>query len=158
MELIQLLTQNLGVQEQQAKGGAGLLFQLAQQQLSDGDFGKVAQFVPGVGDLIKEAPGAGDEDSGASGIASALGGLAASALGGGNEAPQAGALLGALGGLASGMGGQAGTLGSLLSLAGGFDKLGMDAGMISQFVPVVLSFVQEQGGDEIKEILTNVLK
>lgn len=153
MELIKLLTDNLGVEEKQAKGGAGLLFQLAQQQLGDGDFGKVAEFVPGVGDLLKEAP-----QAGGGGIAGALGGLAASAMGGGNEAPQAGALLGALGGLTSGMGGQAAALGNLASLAGGFSQLGMDTGMVSKFIPLVLEFVQNQGGDEIKNILANVLK
>ena len=41
MELIQLLTESLGVQESQAEGGAGLLFQLAKDKLGNDDFAKV---------------------------------------------------------------------------------------------------------------------
>ncbi|NEQ68103.1 MAG: DUF2780 domain-containing protein, partial [Symploca sp. SIO2D2] len=41
MELIQLLTQNLGVEDSQAMGGAGLLFQLAKDQLGEDDFSQV---------------------------------------------------------------------------------------------------------------------
>lgn len=74
MELINMLTQNLGVQEQQAKGGAGLLFQLAKNQLKEGEFAQVAQYVPGIDNLIGQAPQVG-------GVAGALGGFA-SAMGG----------------------------------------------------------------------------
>jgi hypothetical protein len=73
-ELIAELVKQLGVQEGQAKGGAGLLFKLAQDKLG-GDFSKVSQAMPGVQDLIKSAPAAG-------GIGKLLGGLAG-ALGGG---------------------------------------------------------------------------
>lgn len=73
LELVNLLTSQLGVQEEQAKGGAGLLFQLAQNQLKGDQFAQVAQFVPGIGDMISAAPQAG-------GMAGALGGLA-SAMG-----------------------------------------------------------------------------
>lgn len=74
-----------------------------------------------------------------------------------SEAPQAGGMLGALGGLASAMGGEATGIGNIMSLAGGFSKLGLDSGMIAQFIPIILSFVQNQGGDEIKNLLENVL-
>ena len=127
MELIQLLTQNLGVEDSQAMGGAGLLFQLAKEQLGEDDFSQVAQYIPGIGDMLEQAP-------------------------------QAGGILGTLGGLASAMGGDAAGVGSLMSLAGGFSQLGLDTEMIVQFIPVILSFVQSQGGDEIKNLLENVLK
>ena len=120
MELIQLLTENLGVEESQAQGGAGLLFQLAKDKLGDDDFATIANYVPGIENLL-------------------------------SSAPQAGGMMGALGGLAS-----AG-IGNLMSLAGGFSKLGLDSGMIAQFVPIILSFLQNQGGDEIKNLLENVL-
>jgi hypothetical protein len=75
MELIELLTKNLGVGEDQAKGGAGLLFNLAKEKLGDADFSQLAQHVPGINELIGSAPKSG-------GLGAALGGLASS-LGGG---------------------------------------------------------------------------
>lgn len=126
-ELISQLVSQLGVQEGQAKGGAGLLLKLAQSKLG-GDFGKVAQAIPGAQDLIGAAPAEG-------GAAKLLGGLA-----------------GALGG------GKAGGLADLASLAGGFSQLKLDASMISKFVPVILSFVQSKGGQEAVKLLAGVLK
>jgi Protein of unknown function VcgC/VcgE (DUF2780) len=88
MELIDLLTKNLGVQEDQAKGGAGLLFNLAKEKLGEGDFSQVAQHIPGMNDLIGSAPKSG-------GLGAALGGLASSI---GGDASK----LGNIAGLASG--------------------------------------------------------
>jgi hypothetical protein len=45
-ELILQLVQSLGVQENQAKGGVGLIMKLAQDQLG-GDFSKIATELPG---------------------------------------------------------------------------------------------------------------
>ncbi len=127
MELIQLLTENLGVEQSQAIGGAGLIFQLAKEKLGDDDFSQVAQSVPQINDMLQQAP-------------------------------ESGGLLGALGGLASAMGGDtADSVGDIMSLAGGFSKLGLDSGMIVKFIPLILSFVQSQGGDEVKNILEKVL-
>lgn len=130
MELIQQLTSSLGVDENQAKGGAGLIFQLAKSQLGDNEFAGVASAIPGVSDLIGAAPQAGG------GIAGAIGGLA-----------------GMMGG-----GGTLGKMAGLASLAGGFGQLGLKPDMISQFLPIVLSFAQNKGGDGIKDILAGVLK
>lgn len=88
MELINQLVQTLGIDEGQAKGGAGLLFKLAKDKLGAGDFGTIAEAVPGVEDLVGSAPQAG-------GLGSALGGIT-SALGG------EGSGLGSLAGLAAG--------------------------------------------------------
>ncbi|MDJ0575426.1 MAG: DUF2780 domain-containing protein [Xenococcaceae cyanobacterium MO_234.B1] len=127
MELIQQLTSNLDVDENQAKGGAGLIFQLAQQQLGDSEFAQVASVVPGMSDLMGAAPAAGG------GLAGAIGGLAGAFGGGGKVA-------------------------SLAALAGGFGQLGLKPTMVSQFVPIILSFVQNQGGDGVKDLLAQVLK
>ena len=127
MELIQQLTQNLGIKEDQAKGGAGLIFQLAQSKLGDGEFSQVASAIPGINDLVGSAPQAGG------GLAGAIGGLAGALGGGGNVA-------------------------NLAALAGGFTQLGLNPAMVSQFVPVILSFAQNQGGDQVKNILAGVLK
>ena len=126
-ELISQLVSQLGVQEGQAKGGAGLLLKLAQSKLG-GDFGKVAQAIPGAQEMIGAAPETG-------GAAKLLGGLA-----------------GALGG------GKAGGLADLASLAGGFSQLKLDPGMISKFVPVILSFAQSKGGQDVVKLLAGVLK
>jgi hypothetical protein len=127
MELIDLLTKNLDIEEGQAMGGAGLLFNLAKEKLGDMDFSKVAQHVPGVNDLI-------------------------------NSAPESGGVAGALGGLASALGGGTPELGNLAALAGGFSKLGLDSGMISKFIPVMLSFLESKGGGSVKGVLEKALK
>ncbi len=126
IELIQQLVSTTGVNQQQAKGGAGLIFGLVKEQLSSGDFSKVAEAVPGVEGLIDSAPSSGG----------GLGGL--------------------LGGVASAMG--AGDLGNLASLADGFSKLDLDAGMVGKFIPVVLSYLQNQGGDGLLSLVSGVLK
>jgi len=69
---------------------------------------------------------------------------------------ESGGLGGLLGGVASALGGS--KLGNLASLAGGFSKLDMDAGMISQFIPVILSFLQDKGGDGLSSMVTKVLQ
>ncbi len=127
MELLQLLTSQLGVSEEQASGGAGLLFKLAQEKLSTGEFDQISNAVPGVDQLI-------------------------------SSAPSSGGLAGMLGGLVSSFGGGAGQLGTLASLAGSFGKLNLDADMVGKFIPVVLSFVQSQGGGTVKSLLEKVLK
>lgn len=127
MELLQMLTSQLGISEEQASGGAGLLFKLAQEKLSSEEFSQISGAIPGTDALI-------------------------------SSAPSAGGLAGMLGGLASSFGGSASQLGSLASLAGSFSKLNLDADMIGKFIPIVLSFVQSQGGDTVKNLLEKVLK
>ncbi len=127
MELIGELTKNLGVSETQAKGGAGLIFNLAKDKLGSDDFSKVSSAVPGIDEMMGTAPAS------------------------------KGGALGALGGLASGCGGKTGGLGALASLAGGFSKLGMDGSMVGKFAPVILSFVKSKGGDGVKGILEKAL-
>jgi hypothetical protein len=74
-----------------------------------------------------------------------------------DAAPSSGGGLGGLlGGVASALGGK--ELGNLASLAGGFSKLDLDAGMISKFVPIVLSFLQSKGGDGLASLVGSVLK
>ena len=127
MELIQQLTQGLNVNEEQAQGGAGLIFKMAQEKLGDGEFAQVASAVPGVSNLIGAAP------QGGGGIAGAIGGLTGAMGAGGNMA-------------------------NMAALAGGFSQLGLNPGMATKFVPIILSFVQNQGGDGVKNILAGVLK
>ncbi|MBN1131095.1 MAG: DUF2780 domain-containing protein [Chitinispirillaceae bacterium] len=71
-DIISDLVSKLGIQESQAKGGAGLIFKLAQENLG-GDFSKIATAIPDVNALISSAPQAG-------GAAKAIGGNKAKAL------------------------------------------------------------------------------
>jgi len=75
MELIKMLTDQLGISDDQAQGGAGLLFKMAKEKLGSGDFGQIAAHVPEAERLADSAP-----DSGM--LGSALGGLASSLSGG----------------------------------------------------------------------------
>jgi hypothetical protein len=126
MELVQQLVAGAGVSSAQAEGGAGLLFGLVKEQLSSGDFARVADAVPGVDGLIDAAPEAGG----------GLGGL--------------------LGGVASALGGN--EVGNLASLASGFGKLDLDAGMVGKFIPIVLSYLQSKGGSDLASLVQKVLQ
>ncbi len=73
-----------------------------------------------------------------------------------DSAPSAGGVGGLLGSVAGALGG--GDLGSLAKLAGGFSDLGLDSGMLGKFVPVVLAFIQDKGGEGLAGIVANVLQ
>jgi len=126
MELVQQLISNLGLSEEQAQGGAGLLLGLLKDKLPETDFAQVSGVVPDSEGLIDKAPEAGG----------GLGGL--------------------LGGVAASLGGS--QLGDLASLAGGFSKLGLDADMIGKFIPILLSFLESEGGEDLAGIVSKVLK
>jgi hypothetical protein len=138
MELIQQLVSSLGVNEDQAKGGAGLLFNLAKEKLGAGEFQQLADKIPGVSDLLGVAPAPSAAASAGGGMMGALGGIASS-LG------------------AGGLGDKLGGLGNLANLASGFSQLGLSTDMVGKFVPIVLSFVQSQGGDSMKGLLEKVM-
>jgi hypothetical protein len=126
MELIEELTKNLGVTQDQAQGGTGLILNMAKEKLGQ-DFSKVSGSIPGVGSLMSAAPESGG---------GTLGGLAkmAGAFGGGSQ------------------------LANLAGLAGGFSKLGMNSGMITKFIPIIISFVQSKGGSTAADLLAKALK
>lgn len=137
-ELIGQLVSGLGVNEGQAKGGAGMLFQLAKDKLGGNEFSQLSSSLPGMDELLQAAPSIGNGGGGGGG-----GGLL-------------GKIMSLFGGKSGG--GSLGGLGGLASLAGGFSQLGLDAGMVGKFVPIVMSFVQQQGGDQAKGLLEQALK
>jgi hypothetical protein len=55
MELIEVLTRDLGVKRTQAEGGVGLVLQLAKEQMSERDFSEVAKLVPGMQEMLAAA-------------------------------------------------------------------------------------------------------
>jgi hypothetical protein len=59
MDLIQELIKATGVTPQQAEGGAGALFKMAQDKLGAGDFSKLTSAIPQIQELIKAAPSSG---------------------------------------------------------------------------------------------------
>ena len=75
-ELIDMLTNKLGVPAGQAEGGAAVLLKAAKDKLGSEEFGTLLGGVPGLGDLMKKAPA-----SGGGGLGGLLGGLAG-AIGG----------------------------------------------------------------------------
>ena len=58
MELISLLTSQLGVSEGQAKGGLGSILSFAKEQLGDTDFSSISGLIDGADGLMKDAPAA----------------------------------------------------------------------------------------------------
>ncbi|MEM9420137.1 MAG: DUF2780 domain-containing protein [Planctomycetota bacterium] len=128
-ELIAKLTAELGIDEKQAEGGLGLIMKLIKDQLGGEDFEKVKEAVP-------EAEA-----------------LADAAAEGGGEA--AGGLMGVVGSIAGALGGE--KFESVASLAGGFDKLGLDASMVTQFLPKVMEFLESKGGGDLASLVEKFL-
>ena len=133
--LVGMLTQQLGVTEPQATGGAGAIFALAKSKLGAGDFSQIAAGVPNMDALLGAAPtpaASAEADTGAAG------GLAGSALGA--------------------MGGSAGSLGSAAQLASSFSSLGLSPDMVGKFIPVVTQYLQGSAGPGAASLLQGALQ
>ena len=77
-ELIDTLTQSLGISGSQAEGGAAVLLKAAKDKLGAAQFDSQLGSVPGLSDLLKKAPAAGGGLGGLlGGLAGAMGGNAA---------------------------------------------------------------------------------
>jgi uncharacterized protein VcgC/VcgE DUF2780 len=132
MDLIKMLTSQLGVTETQANGGAGALFDMAKGALSETDYSQVASAIPGIGDLIKSAPAVSESTAGTSDT---------------------------MAGLTKGFGAVTEAVDSANTFAAvtdQFEQLGLDAGMVSQFIPVLLAFAESAGGESVVNILKSV--
>ena len=75
--LVQTLSKQLGVTDEQAAGGAGAIFQYAKTALPGGDYGKVEKAVPEATELVKKAPPADSTTSAAGGLLGKTGSTAA---------------------------------------------------------------------------------
>ena len=71
-----------------------------------------------------------------------------------SAAPQVGGLTGKATSL---LGGSAGSATGMANLADSFSKLGLTPDMVNQFVPVILDFVQSEGGQQAMTLLKNAL-
>lgn len=125
--LVDLLVSQLGVTETQAEGGAGSVFKSAQKSLSTEDFASIAKAVPGIDSMMAAAPEAEESKSSA------------------------------LGSVSSMLGKKGSSIGSMVDLAGSFGKLGMDGDMVGKFVPVILDYVKESGGETVMNLLKKAL-
>jgi len=123
-----LLMQQLGVTQPQAEGGAGALFQLAKSKMSIDDFTALGNSVPDMQGLLAAAP-------------------VANAVGGGSAA----------GNLASMAGNLSGADGNLVGLASSFQQLGLAPDMVQKFIPIVMQYVQGNGGGAVAGALQSAL-
>jgi len=128
--LVDTLVRQLGITPEQASGGAGSIFSMAKQGMNSADFAKVSTAVPGMNELLAAAPSQAAPSSNMTGLM----GMAASALGGSGS-----------------------SVGRLASLAGSFQSLGLNSGMVSRFIPVILQSVQSQGGSATMGLLQSAL-
>lgn len=72
MELINMLTEQLRISDEQARGGAGLLFKMAKDKLESGDFEQITASVSEADSLADAAPGSDLFESALGGLASGL--------------------------------------------------------------------------------------
>ncbi|PKL75883.1 MAG: hypothetical protein CVV27_13110 [Candidatus Melainabacteria bacterium HGW-Melainabacteria-1] len=126
-DLVQMLVNQLDlVSPEQAAGGLGLMFRQIKHKLDAQDFATLNTVIPESDELAASAPPFENGNS----TAGLLGGLAP-ALGGGQLA----------------------SLGPLASLAGCFAKLGLSAERVPRFAQLLLDYVQQQGGEQIRELV-----
>ena len=128
MNIVDEIMKQVGVSQEQAEGGLGLIFKLAKDKLG-ADFTQVSNVVPEANGLIGKAPA--------------------------EEQEAGGGLMGMLGGIADKLG--LGDLGKLAELAAQFKKLGLDMETVQKFVKVVMTFVESKGGTVVKDLLNKVL-
>ena len=126
--LVDLLMQQLGVTKPQAQGGAGALFNSAKQSLSPQEFDQVAQAVPEMDSMLEAAPKP-------SGTLNDMMGQGSSLFGGETNKQ----------------------LGGVMDLASSFSELGLSPEMVNKFVPVVLDYVESQGGETVRNLLASAL-
>ena len=73
-------------------------------------------------------------------------------------APKAEGTQGMLGGASSLIGGKASSVAGVASLAGSCSQLGMKAGMVNAFMPIILDYVKAKGGEPLMNILQSALQ
>lgn len=55
-DMVKMVTDNLGVEKNQAEGGLGSIFNYAKENLDTDQFSQLSGALPGIGDLISAAP------------------------------------------------------------------------------------------------------
>jgi len=124
--LVSLLTSKLGVSEKQAEGGAGSIFNIAKQSLSDNDFSSIAKVVPGIEKMMAAAP----EEEESSGFLDSISSL---------------------------FGSHSDKVEKISKLKDSFQGLGLKGDMVGKFMPIVLGYVKEKGGEKLMSTLKSAL-
>ncbi|APV43756.1 hypothetical protein Dform_00398 [Dehalogenimonas formicexedens] len=117
MELVDMLTQKLGVTEAQARGGAGLILKRAKDALGEKEFAGIASMAPDLTSLVRDLPATDNT------------------------------VIGEVEKMFSIFGRRMGSLGSAAGIRAGFLKLGLSAEMIEKFERTILEFVRNKAGD-----------
>jgi hypothetical protein len=126
-DLVSMLVNQLGVTSQQAEGGAGAVFKSAKDNLTAEEYATLSQSMPEIDGYVAKAPVVKKETSGWMSSATSL-------LGDSGKKAE-----------------------SASSLLDSFDSLGMDGDMVSTFTPIIMDYVQKNGGDICVKILQSVL-
>ena len=127
MELIDLLTEKLGITEVQAKAGAGLILKRAKDNLENDEFSNISSKTPDVEILVRDLPASDNT------------------------------VIGEVEKMFSIFGRKMGNLGSAAGVRAGFLKLGLNAGMIEKFEGIMLAFFQGKGGDSARDSFQKAL-
>ncbi|BFM18414.1 hypothetical protein R50073_45970 [Maricurvus nonylphenolicus] len=127
IELIPAVMQTLGVNNQQAEGGLGAIFGAAKTTLGDQQFTTLSDLVPNMGDLLAAAPD-----------------VAAAATGGDD---------GLVGSLLNSASQYSETVKTANTLLQQFQSLGLDAGMITQFLQVINQYLEARGGQPAVDLM-----
>ncbi len=125
--LTDTLVKKLGISSEQARGGAGALFQLVKGKLDAGQFAELSKTVPEMDGLLSAAP------------------KQAEILGGSAE------------GASSALGEANNPYGNLAGLASAFKLLNLSPDMADEFVPVVVDYVRAKGGALTANMLQSAL-
>ncbi|MDR4517057.1 MAG: DUF2780 domain-containing protein [Nitrosomonas sp.] len=125
--LVDILSQQLGISQHQALGGAGAIFQAAQSGMEPQAFSTLSQSVPGITEMLNAAPV----------VSNPLGGMGS--------------------GVSSLLGGAGSTLNNAASLATSFQQLNLSPDMVGQFIPIVTDYVQNASGQVTANLLRSAL-
>ena len=125
--LVDILSQQLGISQHQALGGAGAIFQAAQSGMEPQAFSTLSQSVPGITEMLNAAPV----------VSNPLGGMGS--------------------GVSSLLGGTGSTLNNAASLAASFQQLNLSPDMVGQFIPIVSDYVQNTSGQITANLLRSAL-
>lgn len=127
ISLTDMLTRQLGISQQQALGGAGAIFQVAQGNMDPQAFARLSQSIPGMNDMLSAVPVV---DESMSSMAS---------------------------GVSSIMGETGGALGSAASLATSFQQMNLSPEMVGQFIPIITDYVKNTSGQVTANLLRSAL-
>jgi hypothetical protein len=128
--LVDMLTSSLNVNEDQAAGGMGAIFNYVKENVSTDQFSQLANSVPGVEGLVSQMP---DISKLSSGSSEGLGGLL-------DKASQ-----------------YSDSLKSINDVKKQFEALGLKPEMITNFISTAQGYLDTEQGQQAKQVLTDGL-